>query len=108
MLESIDLGTLIEGGGSGTLIGLALWRLGTIAKSFVADFHEAREQWRADQVAMRKHYSTEEELLSELRDDRRQEKAVREAEQNLQRELMRALKDERKRHEGPSIVGGQA
>ncbi len=108
MLESIDLGTLIEGGGSGTLIGIGLWRLGTVAREFVREFKAAREQWRDDQRAMRKHYSTEEKLLRELKEERAQEKAVREAESKLRDELSRALKTQRGTETGPVPVEAHA
>ena len=92
---SPDLAALIEGGGAGgvTLVGLALWRIGTMCKSGLAEVKSALAEWRHEAKVRLAHYTTEETLLRELKDERSQWQAQSEAEATMRRELMKFRAD---------------
>lgn len=73
MLESVDLGTLAEGGGAGALIVIGLWRLASVLAAFVKEVREFVAEYKAERAdtkkareAALKHYETEEALFLRL------------------------------------------
>lgn len=77
MLESVDLGTLAEGGGAGTIIGIGLWKLASVLRDFVNEVREFVKEYKEERVetksarsAALKHYETEEAIFEALKADR--------------------------------------
>lgn len=86
--EAVDLGSLLGEGGLGTIAVIAAWRLASAVKAFVSTFETAVKQWRDDAKAQRAHFKSEEDLLSELRDERKHWEAAQNAEAAMRRGMM--------------------
>jgi len=86
--DALDVGSLVGNGGLSAVLAVAAWRLSTAAKQFVDTFKQAVAQWREDAKAQRAHFESEENLLRELRDERKTWDAAKEAEANWRRSIM--------------------
>lgn len=87
-MDAIDVGSIVGEGGTGVVLAIAAWRIGNAAKQAVDTFKAAVSQWREDAKAQRAHFESEEQLLRELRDERKTWDAARSAEANWRRSMM--------------------